>query len=254
MANAYPEFPSGYGRQDIVSRGTTGLIVHDKRTQTIIRWPITDNDWRGIQHERAVYEKLEQLGRHAGLLRYYGGVEMCGIRLEHAPKRDLRSHIRLKGINSPLEPQWMIQIAQVLDFIHQAGIIHGSVALRHVMLDGEGNAVLGDFAWCSMRSNFLAAKVPASHEYPGDRLSVQGDLFAFGSALYELHTGSEPFVTFRDEEIRARFRRGIFPDVAALGGLGDIISKCWTASHENTKSVVDALQACAFPGQPYLAP
>ncbi|OAA56884.1 Protein kinase-like domain protein [Cordyceps fumosorosea ARSEF 2679] len=243
MPTSYPPYPPGFGQRDVISRGTTGLIVLDAQTQTIIRWPENDRDWQGIQHERQVYEQLDALGGHEGLLGCYGCEDTYGLRLEYTAYRDLQSHIRYKGINQPLELQWMIQVARVLEFIHRHGVIHGSVALRHVMLDAEGNAALGDFAWCSMRgSGHLAAKSAASHEYPGDRLTVQGDLFAFGSAMYELVTGMEPFVTLRDEDIRARFRRGVFPDVAALGALGAIISKCWTTAYENTKDVVDALE------------
>ncbi len=242
MAASFPQYLTNFGRQDVLSHGRTGRIVVDRKTQTIIKWPVDAQTWRGIQQERAVYEKLNENGGHRGLLKYHGSVETYGLRLEYAAGSDLRSHIRYKGVGNPRELHWMAQIAQALEFIHDAGIIHGSVSLSHMMLDGRGNARLADFAWCALHSATLVAETLASHEYPGDRGTVQGDLFAFGSAMYELATGSEPFVTASDAEIRARFKRGLFPDVAWLGSLGDVIAKCWTASHENTKSVKEALE------------
>ncbi|KAJ3498983.1 hypothetical protein NLG97_g702 [Lecanicillium saksenae] len=242
MTAAFPEYPTSFGLRDTLSRGTSGIIVVDRRTQTVIKWPVDSRTSYGIQQERKIYEKLLELGGHEGLLTYHGGVERYGLRLEYAAMCDLRSHIRYKGIGSPRTLQWMIQIARVLEFIHDAGVIHGSVSLTHVLLDVEGNARLGDFAWASLRSGTLMAKVFASHEYPGDRLSATGDLFALGSVMYELVTGSEPFVTCTDDEIRLRFKNGIFPDVASLGALGAIISKCWAGSYENTKAAVIDLE------------
>ncbi|KAJ6779517.1 hypothetical protein PWT90_06368 [Aphanocladium album] len=242
MEDAFPEYPTGFGRQDLLSRGTSGLIVVDRRTQTVIKWPVDARTSYGIQQERKTYEKLLELGGHEGILTYHGGVERYGLRLEYAAVRDLRSHIRYKGIGSPLTLQWMVQIARALDFIHDAGVIHGSISLTHVVLDMRGNARICDFAWASLRSRTLLAQAFASHEYPGDRLSVAGDLFAFGSVMYELVTGSEPFVTCTDDEIRLRFKNGMFPDVASLGTLGMIISNCWAASYANTKDVVGALE------------
>lgn len=242
MANIYPEYPTGYGPRDIISRGTTGIIVVDRRTQTIIKWPVDARSSFGIQKEKTFYERLNGFGGHEGLLAYCGGVEEFGLRLEYAAWRDLRSHIRYKGIGSPLTVSWMTQIARALAFVHDAGIIHGSVCLMHVLLDERGNARLGDFAWASMRWGTMIAQIPASHEYPGDRLSVRGDLFAFGSVMYELVTGSEPFVTFTDDEIRARFSNGIFPDVRSLGALGTIITRCWAATYDNAKEVVGNLE------------
>ncbi|OAR00487.1 hypothetical protein LLEC1_00812 [Akanthomyces lecanii] len=235
--------PHWAARQDIVSYGTTSRIVLDRRTQTIIKWPNDARSWRGILQEKAVYERLQELGGHPWLLTYYGGVETYGLRLEYAAMTDLRSHIRYKGIGHPLESMWMVQIAQALEFVHAAGIIHGGVLLSHVMLDALGNAKLADFAWCgSFGSNTPLPRILASHEYPGNRLTVKGDLFALGSALYELKMGSEPFVTLRDQEIRARFRRGEFPDVRSLGALGNVISKCWRGSYESTTGPRAALE------------
>lgn len=243
MDASFPQYPTGFGQQDVVCYGTTGRIVLDRRTQTVVKWPVDARSWRGILQEKRVYERLQELGSHPWLLKYYGGVEAYGLRLEYAAMTDLRSHIRYKGIGHSFEAMWMVQIAQALEFVHAAGIIHGSVMLSHVMLDAPGNAKLADFAWCcSFSSDTLLAQVLASHEYPGNRATVQGDLFALGSALYELKTGSEPFVEFRDEEIRARFRRGMFPDVLSMGTLGEIISRCWAGSYESATGPKDALE------------
>jgi hypothetical protein len=42
--------------------------------------------------------------------------------------------------------------------------------------------------------------VTASHEYPGPTLSVQGDIFAFGSVLYEIITGNAPYADSAEDE------------------------------------------------------
>lgn len=244
MSTRFPKYPPGFGQPDIKSYGTTGLIFHDPTSpQTVIKWPINNRGAGGIMHEKEVYERLQELGGHDWLLTYYGGVEAHGLRLEYAPWRDLRSHIRKYGIGQRYEAMWMVQMAQVLEFVHSAGFCHGSMMLSHMMLDAPGNAKLADFAWCRpFGSGPLEAEVLASYEYPGNRLSVQGDLFALGSAMYELRTGLEPFIEYTDEEIGEKFRQGIFPDVLPLGDLGPIIYRCWTGSYQSATAPKEALE------------
>lgn len=243
MSPQFYQFPPGFGHQDIKSYGTTGIIFHDPRTQTAIKWPINARGSHGIMHEKRVYERLQELGGHPWLLTYYGGVEACGLRLEYAAAGDLRSYIRNNGIGHPYEAMWMVQMAQALEFVHGAGFCHGSMMLSHMMLDTPGNAKLADFAWCRpFGSGPLQAEVLASYEYPGNRLSVQGDLFALGSALYELRTGLEPFVEYTDKDIRKKFRQGIFPNVLRLGDLGRIIYRCWAGSYQSATGPKAALE------------
>lgn len=73
----------------------------------------------------------------------------------------------------------------------------------------------------------LSIVVTASHECPGSLLSVQGDLFAFGSVLYEIMTRQAPYNGLSDEEISTRYSKGEFPNTEFLQAIGGIIRRCW---------------------------
>lgn len=242
MAPENDDYPNGFGPANLISTGTSGNILHDRNTQTVIKWPTSSRSCVGIQRERVAYEKIKEAKGNDNLLAYCGGVSAKGIRLAYAANGDLRSFIGYRGISSPHTTKWMVQIARALEFIHGLRIIHGNVTLTHMVLDERYNAKLIDFAWAAVGSGQLRARTSASHEFPGDRQSVQGDLFAFGSAMYELVTGHEPFVGLKDGEIRGRFKSGTFPDVASLGKLGVILSSCWKAMNVNASAVVLALE------------
>jgi hypothetical protein len=105
-------------------------------------------------------------------------------------------------------------------------------------LDENLNAKLADFAGSSMDDSPLLIAVTASHEYPGSLLSVQGDLFAFGSVLYEIMTGHAPYNGLPDEEIRTRYSKGEFPNTEFLQAIGSIIRKCWQGRYSGCETVI----------------
>ncbi|POR35757.1 Megakaryocyte-associated tyrosine-protein kinase, partial [Tolypocladium paradoxum] len=220
----------------------TGLVVLDSATQTVIKTPFNPRDCYPIQREREVYERLAERGRHQGTLSYHGEVDGGGIRLEFASKLDLQSFIQGQDVDPGLRLRWIIQLADTLAFIHDAGIIHGDLTTANVFLDDGLNARLADFAGSSIDLSPLLVEVTASHLYPGNLLSAQGDIFALGSVIYEVTTGKGPYAGLSDASIRSLFQKGDFPDVTSLGRLGDIIRTCWGGGYEDSKALVKELK------------
>ncbi|RSL40753.1 hypothetical protein CEP54_016031 [Fusarium duplospermum] len=215
------QYPSGFGLQDVVGSGTTGLVVLDKPTSTVVKTPLDHENELLIAREKQVYERFAEKGGHKGLLGYYGTFE-SGIRLQHASNYHLRSANKKDLVSENQRLSWVIQIAEAMDFIHKAGVIHGDLTCANIFLDEELNAKLADFAGSSIDGSPLLVAVPASHEYPGSLLSIQGDLFAFGCVLYEIMTQQIPHDGKTDSEIRGLYTRGVFPDTSSLGALGRI--------------------------------
>lgn len=148
---------------------------------------------------------------------------------------------------------WMIQIADALDFIHTAGIIHGDLTTANIFLDGGLKAKLADFAGSSIDSSPLLIAVTASHEYPGDTLSVQGDIFAFGSVMYEVMTGERPYAALSEANVRARYLSKDFPDITSLDSLGRIIRACWEGSYNGSKALAKDLRGQSIHGRPIIS-
>ena len=109
-------------------------------------------------------------------------------------------------------------------------------------LFGENlNAKLADFAGSSIDASPLLVAVTPSHEYPGNPLSVQGDLFAFGSMLYEIMTGHAPYDNLAEREINSRYMNGVFPETGSLQGVGYIIQKCWRSRYKECEGIISDL-------------
>lgn len=221
------KYPSGFGYSDVVGWGTTGLVVLDKSSETIIKTPFDSHNEecvRRILREQQVYERFAERGGHKGILSYHGAVE-SGIRVEFAPNYNLRSYIEEPDVGLGQRLRWATQIAEAIGFMHKAGVIHGDLTCANILLDENLNAKLADFAGSSVDGSPLLVMVTESHERPGSRLSIQADLFAFGSVLYEIMTGHPPCEGLSETEIRARYLKGEFPDTEPLQGVGTVIKK-----------------------------
>ncbi|KAL2021761.1 hypothetical protein VTK56DRAFT_6704 [Thermocarpiscus australiensis] len=239
------KYPAGFGLKDVVSYGISGLVVLDKASQTVIKAPLFDDCEASLSRERDIYERLTQRGGHQGILRYYGTVE-SGIRLEYAPNGDIRTlyaHGKEPVMMAKQHRQWAIQIVEALAFIHSAGVVHGDLTCHNIFLDKNFNAKVADFAGPSLDGSELLVSVAASHEYPGSTLSTQGDIFAFGSVVYEIMTGNAPYKGLADDEIESRYKRGEFADTASLGVVGTVIRKCWLGQYDGFESVAQDLKA-----------
>jgi serine/threonine protein kinase len=242
------QYPTGFGLSDVVSWGTTGMVVLDKASSTAIKVPFDHGNkdcLLHIQRERDVYERLTQRGGHEGLLAYHGVFE-SGIRLEYAPGHNLRLQFGDRDVSSAQRLRWAIQVSEALAFIHDAGVIHGDFTCAKIFLDANLNARVADFAGSSMDGSPLLVIVTESHESPGPRLSIQADLFALGSVLYEITTSHPPYKDLDGAEIRSLYPERKFPETASLGAIGAIIEKCWQGSYSGAGSVVEDLRGNYF--------
>ncbi|PSS18445.1 hypothetical protein M430DRAFT_27902 [Amorphotheca resinae ATCC 22711] len=83
----------------------------------------------------------------------------------------------------------------------------------------------------------------SSHQLPrdldGDMPStVQSDLFALGSTLYEIMAGRRPYEGIPDGTITERYTKRIFPDVTSIL-CGDVIISCWQGCFRNAEEVLE---------------
>src|SRR5271163_4530108 len=168
------QYPPGFSLKDVVAWGTTGLVVLDESSKTIIKTPLDSFDRERvhlISKERQIYERLAKRGGHNGILSYHGTFE-SGIRLEYAPNHNLQSFNKKHDVDFGQRLRWATQIIEAIDFIHGAGVIHGDLTCANIFLDENLNAKLADFAGSSIDGSPLLIAVTASHEYPGPLLSV----------------------------------------------------------------------------------
>ncbi|ORX96122.1 kinase-like domain-containing protein [Clohesyomyces aquaticus] len=211
-------YATGFGSNDIVGWGTTGMVCLDKASQTVIKTAHDQDTEDRIAVEKAIYERFKQRGGHHGLLKYYGQYD-SGICLKYAPKWNLSGYLSKHP-----------KVDDALCYAHTLKVIYGDLTLNNVFLTNNLDAKLADFGGSSLDRSPLLVIVNASHRYPGPRQSIPADLFALGSVLYHLMTGANPYQDLldqgHDDEIQTLIQNGEFLETDSLGLVGTIITKC----------------------------
>lgn len=82
-----------------------------------------------------------------------------------------------------------------------------------------------------------------SHFLPRDPeadSTVETDLFALGSCLYELVVGRKPYADLSDDKVEALFEEGCYPSTDDLF-LGDIVIGCWKGEFSSAENIIDTV-------------
>ncbi len=150
---------------------------------------------RRIRHPNvcAIHEYGE-----AGPLRY--------ISMELIEGTDLKRRLREGGALSPVDGFRVgIQIAQGLDAIHKAGVVHRDLKASNVMLDSRGDVRLMDFGIAkqigveatvgatAVGSIIGTPEYMSPEQGRGETIDYRSDLYSLGIVVYELFTGDVPF-------------------------------------------------------------
>ncbi|KAM7191167.1 Protein kinase-like domain containing protein [Rhypophila sp. PSN 637] len=136
-----------------------------------------------------------------------------------------------------------VQIVECLSRIHERGVIHCEFSTTNILLDAGMNAIVCDFSSSSIdgRRPQSATSIEPSfyrpHRRARDSYTVQDDLFALGSLLYELVTRTRPYQGLEGNEVGGLYRDGKFPPVDRLA-IGSVILKCWAGTYDDALHVL----------------
>ncbi len=210
---------------------------------------ITAQNIKATCNEASIYILLGDHPRVAKCL--YVGPEKSYIELEYYTNGTLKRYVdqHRANITDIFLKRWARQMIEGTVFIHAMGVRHSDIRLSQWLLDADLDARLSDFNGSGYDgqtalgldgSKALGNESP-SHYMPRDPAAdstFESDVFALGSALYELVAGQMPYEGFGPELIETLFRQQSFPSVERLL-IGDIIMGCWKRELRSAEEVLD---------------
>lgn len=206
----------------------------------------TEDSIKATRNEASIYILLGDHPRIAKFL--HTNPAKTHIELKYYSNGNLKSFVEKHKPHIESRKRWARQIVESAEYIHTMGVRHSDFRLEQWLLDETLNARLSDFNASGYDRNVeiglegseaLGAET-ASHFMPRDPAhdnTVESDLFALGSTLYELVTGKAPYEGRSPESVENLFREGVFPGVDGLP-LGDLIMGCWVKKFRSAKEML----------------
>jgi serine/threonine protein kinase len=105
------------------------------------------------------------------------------------------------------------------------------------LADFSGSSLVGS-PWMATVDYEYWSKLPGS-----DEPSQIADIFALGSAFFEMATGSPPYENKSWREVHGLYKGSKFPDVSEIQHLGPVILKCWRQEYKTADEVVYDLES-----------
>jgi serine/threonine protein kinase len=245
-------FSKAFDRSEVISAGSTAIIErlpcgHVRKSPFPDDTPRRRNaSLRDIEREHEVYKRLMNQAHFLEMVEFSAEE---GIILQGMPDGTLRDYLRSQGqlISTSKRLSWAYDVATSLHSLHMEGVIHADLKPENILLDERCEVYLIDFSGSCIDGRVGTALESVRFFLPRDpdsESTVQTDLFALGSTLYEIMTGEEPYCNLADEVVERRFQQGLFPSVAMIPS-GEIITQCWEGKVHTAHEVCMALQGRA---------
>ena len=217
MVAAAPDFSPGSlfaSRYEIVrllGRGGMGMVylARDRTLDEVVAIKILRPEFADDAGMAARFKseiKLARKVRHrnVGAIHDFGqDGRLLYISMEYIEGVDLKQLLKEQGAFRPDEAyELAIQVAEGLQAVHEAGVIHRDLKAPNIMRDAKGHARLMDFGIAKQHGTEGATatgNIIGTPEYmspeqaQGHKVDFRSDVYALGVVVYELFTGNVPF-------------------------------------------------------------
>lgn len=204
-----------FGRFQIVERIHTGVVgelykAYDPDRDEIVALKMLKGE---LSYEPEVVERFEREAKVAKNLDHPNIIKIYDIGCD-----DNCHYFSMKFINGPslrkiLEEEGSLSIEKAftfargvclgLHFAHSAQVVHRDIKPSNIMLDENGNIIILDFGIAKVmylarltRPGFLLGtpEYMSPEQIKGSLIDGRSDLYSLGIVLYELLTGTVPFI------------------------------------------------------------
>lgn len=210
--------------------------------------PDPDNLDLAITSIRREGEIYEHLGDHPRVTRCLAKGDLF-VDLEFAPHGHVMDYLKCHhDTSNNCRIRFAQEVIEAVVFIHSKGIIHSDLAARQFLVDATLHIHLSDFGFSGFGGGDVLGFENPSHHLPRDidgsmPSTIQSDLFALGSTLYEVITGKPPYEGESDDAITQFYSDRLFPNVTGIS-CGHVIIGCWQGSFMTAAEVLKDFHAC----------
>ena len=156
---------------------------------------------------------------------------------------DARGHL---SKNETLD--YMLQVLQAVEHIHNRGVIHNDIKPENLFYLYDGNIKLLDFGIATHKNDGKFTNLLASIYYVDPdvllhkRYTVQSDIYALGTLLFEFLTGKTPFHKGSiEEEAKAHINEEV-PSISKFVNLNDSASFDYVIKKATDKNLSERYQ------------
>jgi serine/threonine-protein kinase len=205
------------GRYEIVAelgQGAMGTVYKARdplldRTVAIKTISLNLPDDEVAEYEARFYQEAKAAGQlsHPNIVTIYDigkSDQLAYMAMEFLEGQELR---RILGSPSPIPIEKALdigaQVADALDYAHDRQVVHRDIKPANVMVLKDSLIKITDFGIARMRNNEIktmtgmilgSPKYMSPEQVAGKRADPRSDLFSLGVVIYEMLTGTSPFV------------------------------------------------------------
>ncbi|KAI9737702.1 MAG: hypothetical protein M1818_005706 [Claussenomyces sp. TS43310] len=205
-----------------------------------------------LAKEEHVYHLL---GEHPHILKCYGLIEVHSgvqsLQLERAPYGNVREFSRKNRTMPPSQGDRLkmaLGVSSGIAHAHSKNVLHCDISCRNLFLFPDWYVEVGDFGSAVVGTNSptndiveeIRYELPLRGRAFEDRPFMKRELFALGSAIYEIMAWQMPFEDLGTEDIEKKYAAEEFPDVTHLVA-GDVIRECWDERFDTARDVEKAI-------------
>ena len=223
----------------LLSLGVSGLVFAMDEDTVLKRSNGSSSSEHDIAIEKRIYERI---GHHSSIVKCVR-IDSEGITLERM-LYPLRKRLQdLHAINeAPSDTtvlRWTQQITSGVAYIHSLGVMQADIGCHNILLSKDDDVKLADFAGASVDGKKGNVYYETRSQKPGCKdVTMETEIFALGTALYELSTASSPYpdLPSNTRSIENLYAVKRFPDTEGLL-LGEVVKKCWAGGYRTVDDV-----------------
>ena len=161
------------------------------------------------EYEARFYQEAKAAGQlsHPNIVVVYDigkGERLAYMAMEFLEGRELRTMLASRTpIPVPQALDIAAQVADGLQFAHEHQVVHRDIKPANIMVLNDGAVKITDFGIARMRNNEVktmtgmilgSPKYMSPEQVSGRRADTRSDIFSLGVVIYEMLTGTSPFV------------------------------------------------------------